>query len=347
MFEIHKYIFLEYEPLFTYEEFIEKKVYEIFSLDKNNITLSDSKWRQIEEELLIDYQAYNAIFDLDYKILNDYKIQVKTKNYLKILILNQFLWFEFNIWELRKVYKLLWYNLSDVFYTGKYNMDWKICINMIKKWLNWNDLSYKWIIKWLVDYIKYKKIKDDRDKKMFKDSFNEISKMYDKDFLKQFSKNIRYKEEFNKNYIIEYILFSIVFLQENLYFCSYKNNDFFIVNQDCLNKVIDYPVLIFNINKIFKPLVEKYDIDEIQPYKKRLWIKNKKFNINTALNEIEKQYKLFWNISIIAASKEMNLDRRSEINSQLPNNDIWFKVYKWKKQYIKTERKITLKNKRK
>jgi hypothetical protein len=71
-------------------------------------------------------------------------------------------------------------------------------------------------------------------------------------FLDYFTKNIKYSEQLEKNYFIEYLLFNILFLEENLYLCDYKNNDFFIINDISLQKTIKYPVLIFNLNSIFE-----------------------------------------------------------------------------------------------
>ena len=61
-----KSIFFDYEPIITYDDFIKKEIYKIFSLSEQKIKLSDKNWRKLEEEILIDYQAYKNIFDIEF-----------------------------------------------------------------------------------------------------------------------------------------------------------------------------------------------------------------------------------------------------------------------------------------
>ena len=100
-----KSIFFDYKQIITYEDFIKKEIYKIFSLDEQKIKLSDRQGKKLEEEILIDYQAYKNLFDIDFLALDDYNLELWIEDYLKILIIQKFVWFWLSVWLLRTIFK--------------------------------------------------------------------------------------------------------------------------------------------------------------------------------------------------------------------------------------------------
>lgn len=352
-----KSIFFDYEPIITYEDFIKKEIYKIFSLSEQKIKLSDKNWRKLEEEILIDYQAYKNIFDIEFQVLDDYNLELWIKDYLSILIIEKFVWFWLSVWLLRKIFKLLNNNIIDVFEEKNKYWDWEIAINVLNKKLASKDIIERLFTWGVLDYAKYKKITDKRDKSQYKENFDIIKNAYEKHILNYFTKNITYKEIIEQNYLIEYLLFNILFLEEKLYLCNYKNNDFFVINDLNLEKTLDYPILVFSLNKIFKPLLEKYNPDIIKKYLNEYWIEKKKISKNIIPKEVldivsnTDYIKVTllkwkdWNIDFIEWERHINREWNKFIDlvKQFPFADITSKNHNWKSQKYIVNEKIKLK----
>ncbi len=352
-----KSIFFEYKQIIIYEDFIKKEIYKIFSLGEQKIKLSDRKWKKLEEEILIDYQAYKNLFDIDFVVLDDYNLELWIEDYLKILIIEKFVWFWLSVWLLRRIFKLLNNKIIEKFEEKNKYWDWEIAINVLNKQLNSDDIIQR-ILSWgVLDYIKYRKIKDKRDRNQYKESYNAIKQEYDKILLDYFSKNIKYSESTEKNYLIEYMLFCIVFLEEKLYLCNYKNNDFFIVNGENLEKTLDYPVLAFNLNKIFAPLVDKYNPELIKKYLEKYSLEKRKITKNDIPKEV---LELIWNTDYIKVTLlkdndwkigfiewDLNIlwnDKKFvELKKKYPFSKIETEIHNWNINKYKIKEKIKLK----
>lgn len=352
-----KSIFFDYEPIITYEDFIKKEIYKIFSLSEQKIKLSDKNWRKLEEEILIDYQAYKNIFDIEFQVLDDYNLELWIKDYLSILIIEKFVWFWLSVWLLRKIFKLLNNNIIDVFEEKNKYWDSEIAINVLNKKLASKDIIERLFTWGVLDYAKYKKITDKRDKLQYKESFDIIKNAYEKHILDYFIKNIKYSEKLEENHIIEYLLFCILFLEENLYLCNYKNNDFFIINDTNLEKTLNYPVLIFSLNKIFKPLIEKYNPEIIKQYLDKYSLEKKKINKDDIPKEIKEiisntdyiKVTLLkwkdWNIDFIEWDLNIYWDDKKfvELKKLYPFSKIEAEIHNWKTNKYKIKEKIKLK----
>jgi hypothetical protein len=352
-----KSIFFDYEPIITYEDFINKEIYKIFSLSEQKIKLSDKNWKKLEEEILIDYQAYKNLFDIEFQVLDDYNLELWIKDYLSILIIEKFVWFWLSVWLLRKIFKLLTHNITDIFEEKNKYWDGEIAINVLNRKLKSKDIIERLFTSWILDYAKYKKIKDKRDKNQYKESFEIIKNQYEKHILDYFTWNIKYIEKIEDNYLMEYLLFCILFLEEKLYLCNYKNNDFFIVNETSLEDTLNYPILIFSLNKIFTPLLEKYNPEIIKKYLWEYWIEKKKISKNIIPKEVldivsnTDYIKVTllkwkdWNIDFIERERHINREWNKfiDLEKQFPFAVISSKNHKWKSQKYIVNEKIKLK----
>lgn len=335
---IEKKIFFEYKLSISYEEFIERWLFEIFSLNNINISLSNTTWT-----LLHEYKAYKNLFDIKYIIINDTKLKINIKTYLCLEIINNLFWFWLNIWLIRKIYKLLQFDIKEIFY-AKNKHDWEIVIDVLNTYENSNKIEEITIGNCWKDVIRYKWTKDKRDKTLYKETYSNMALSYHKSIFNHIIEQTIYKENFKNNYIIEYIIFNILFLDENLYICIYKQNDCFITNGQNLNKIAKHPIITFNINKLFKPVIEHYNNNKtlIKAIKQKYWIKINNKNIDKYLQEIKEQFEEIWNITINIESKETDLDKRQYLDSKYTYSNIWFQKHNGKKKCIKIQRKFEI-----
>lgn len=342
-------ISIDFETDLSYWDFRKRKIDLKLNFNNGYTTLSNSKW--FDEWYIARYKAYKSIFKVDIDI-TDKCIKFKLKDFIIYLIMKELAFFWLNDYHSEKIFTLLQKDIIWIFYSKlknltkenfRENTDYSFVVLR-----NLRNNSYEFPLTDLVpEYIKYKTFKKAKKYDKFKRSYNMLKeiwksdKFFNDEIIWKSINNVRYKEEYKNNSIIEYIYYCIYNLGEELYL-TFNWKNCFIFNKESLEKQLkENPYFTISLNSIFKQVFKEQKVKcNNKNIDKIIYNENEKRILEGLLPQLE----YTWNIEIIAISKEKDLMQYPILDYNLPFSDIWYSKYKGRKQYIKIETTLKLKN---
>lgn len=354
----------------SYDYFVEKEIFNFLNIEETIIVNSVSPSAIKAEYDLKAFYIYKNFADIDISFFSNLEtkrpvINISLKDYIIKLLLSSlpdnhinWLWIDFFL----KMF--CWKNITEKIWIEKTKEISNVYspIITIKELINSDNVNNKFIWNWIINFIRNK----ENNFENYTINIERLSELpkYLRESLLLFLDNYTYSTSETSNYIIEYVLFNILFLKQELVMCIWSSSkDFFIINIENLNNTLKkFPSLsIININYCLSPLLEIFDSEYIEEILDKFSLKHKekanKDNIEAIVNFIkDPKYK-----NILLNKKEEWIDlylesvhslkgddfNSKELKKTHPFSDITLTAHNYQYNKIVVKDKIKLYNKSK
>jgi hypothetical protein len=83
-------LLFDFDCSLSYKDFVDMELYKTIDITKAKVTLSDKDGKKLNDVFLVDYNAYRAIFDLNYKKETELEISYSLKDFILYILLRNF-----------------------------------------------------------------------------------------------------------------------------------------------------------------------------------------------------------------------------------------------------------------